>query len=51
MSNDFKEGYADGTGQACSNMESMLLECLRNNITITEEIISDIADNCRVIDQ
>ena len=50
MSNEFKEGYCDGHGQAIENVRYNLLEFLKNHNKLTTEDINQICDCCSKVD-
>lgn len=51
LSEDFKNGYADGHGQAVENVRYNLLQYLESHGAITdEETIHEICDICSQVD-
>ena len=51
LSEDFKEGFRDGTGQCASNIESALIDCIDKGKIITKELAIDICETMRNADE
>ena len=50
LSEDFKEGYCDGHGQAVENVRYSIVEYLRQNKKISIDKANEICDMCSYID-
>lgn len=50
LSEDFKEGYCDGHGQAIENVRYNIVNYLKENKEISIDKVNDICDVCSKID-
>lgn len=51
LSNDFKEGYCDGYGQAIENVRYCIVNYLKEQKEITIDKVNSICDICSEIDE
>ena len=51
LSEDFKEGYCDGYGQAIENVRYNIIEFIKKNKKISIDKVNEICDFCSEIDE
>ena len=51
LSEDFKEGYCDGYGQAIENVRYNIIEFIKKNKKISIDNVNEICDFCSEIDK
>lgn len=50
LSEDFKEGYCDGHGQAVENVRHNIIRYLKENKELSIDKVNEICDMCSYID-
>lgn len=51
LSEDFKEGYCDGYGQAIENVRYNIIEFIKKKKKISIDKVNEICDFCSEIDE
>ena len=51
LSEDFKEGYCEGYGQAIENVRYNIIEFIKKNKKISIDKVNEICDFCSEIDE
>lgn len=51
LSEEFKEGYCDGYGQAVENMRDNIIRYLKEHKEISIDKVNEICDFCSIIDE
>ena len=51
LSENFRDGYRDGYGQAIENVRYNIVEYIKNNQEISIDKVNEICDYCSEIDE